>query len=165
MYWASWAVCWINPEFGRCSLFPSWLISSPSYLQVTYHCLYSSSVKLQLFATYFLRRIVNSEQTTIWEPVTFCFLWRCGPTRAMASSFLRFLDHTQQRTIFGRTPLDEWSACRRDIYLATQNTNNILAFMPPLGFEPTISAGERPQVYAMARAATWTVLPTNYTNI
>ena len=22
------------------------------------------------------------------------FLWRCGPTRAMASSFLRFLDHT-----------------------------------------------------------------------
>ena len=23
-----------------------------------------------------------------------CFLWLCGPTRAMASSFLRFLDHT-----------------------------------------------------------------------
>jgi len=23
------------------------------------------------------------------------FLWSCGPTRAMASSFLRFLDHTQ----------------------------------------------------------------------
>jgi len=25
------------------------------------------------------------------------FLWRYGPTRAMASSFLRFLDHTQRR--------------------------------------------------------------------
>ena len=24
VYWASWGVCWINPEFGRCSLFPSW---------------------------------------------------------------------------------------------------------------------------------------------
>jgi len=24
LYWASWGVCWINPEFGRCSLFPSW---------------------------------------------------------------------------------------------------------------------------------------------
>jgi len=24
VYWASWRVCWINPEFGRCSLFPSW---------------------------------------------------------------------------------------------------------------------------------------------
>jgi len=23
----------------------------------------------------------------------FLFLWRCGPTRAMASSFLRLLDH------------------------------------------------------------------------
>ena len=36
-------------------------------------------------------------------------LWRCGPTRAMASSFLKFLDHTQRRTIVGRTPLNEWS--------------------------------------------------------
>ena len=27
-----------------------------------------------------------------------CFLWRCGPTRAMASSFLRFLDHTHNDT-------------------------------------------------------------------
>ena len=26
--------------------------------------------------------------------------------------------------------------------------------MPPLGFEPTISAGERPQTYALDRAAT-----------
>ena len=24
----------------------------------------------------------------------FCFLWRCNPTCALASSFLRFLDHT-----------------------------------------------------------------------
>jgi len=36
-----------------------------------------------------------------------CFLWRCGPTRAMTSSFTRFLDHTQRRTTVGRTPLDE----------------------------------------------------------
>jgi len=35
------------------------------------------------------------------------FLWRCGPTRAMVSSFLRFLDHTQRRTTVSRTPLDE----------------------------------------------------------
>jgi len=26
--------------------------------------------------------------------------------------------------------------------------------MPPVGFEPTISAGERPQTYALGRAAT-----------
>jgi hypothetical protein len=28
--------------------------------------------------------------------------------------------------------------------------------MPPVGFEPTISAGERPQSYALDRAATGT---------
>jgi len=32
-------------------------------------------------------------------------LWRCGPTQAMASSFLRFLDHTQRHTTAGRTLL------------------------------------------------------------
>jgi hypothetical protein len=35
------------------------------------------------------------------------FLWRCDPTRVMAPSCLRFLDHTQRRTTVGRTPLDE----------------------------------------------------------
>ena len=34
------------------------------------------------------------------------FLWRCGPKWAMASSFLRVLDHTQRRITVGRTPLD-----------------------------------------------------------
>jgi hypothetical protein len=28
----------------------------------------------------------------------FSFLWRCGPRRAKASSFMMFLDHTQRRT-------------------------------------------------------------------
>ena len=51
------------------------------------------------------------------------FPWRCGPTRAMAS-FLRFLCHTQRRITFGRTPLDEWSARRIDLYLTTHNTHN-----------------------------------------
>ena len=52
-------------------------------------------------------------------------LWRCCLTRAMASSVLRFLDHTQRRTTVGRTPLDEWSACRRDLSL-TDTTHNKL---------------------------------------
>jgi hypothetical protein len=33
--------------------------------------------------------------------------WRCDPTRVMASSFTRFLDHTQRRSTVGRTPLVE----------------------------------------------------------
>jgi hypothetical protein len=86
----------------------------------------------------------------------FFFLWRCGPTRAMASSFLRFLDHTQQRITVVRTPLDEWSAPRRDLYLKTHNTHNRQTSMPTVWFEPTISAGERPQTYALDHAATGT---------
>ena len=39
----------------------------------------------------------------------------CGPTRAKASSFVSFLDHTQRRNAVGRTPLDEWSARSRDL--------------------------------------------------
>ena len=61
-------------------------------------------------------------------------MWRCGPTRAMSSSFLRFLDHTQRRTTVGRTPLGEWSARRRDLYLTTHNTHNRQTSMPRVGF-------------------------------
>jgi hypothetical protein len=37
----------------------------------------------------------------------------------------RFLDHTKWRATVSRTPLDEWSARRRDLYLTihTQQTN------------------------------------------
>jgi len=36
-----------------------------------------------------------------------CF-WHDSPQWARTSSFTKFLDHTQRRTTFGRTPLDEW---------------------------------------------------------
>jgi hypothetical protein len=84
------------------------------------------------------------------------FKWRCDPTRVMASSLTRFLDHTQRRTTVGRTPLDEWSARRRDLYLTTHNTHNKQIPMLLVGFEPTISAGERPQTYTLDRTATGT---------
>ena len=72
------------------------------------------------------------------------FFLRCDPTRVMVSSFLRFLNYIQRRTTVGRTPLDEWSARRRDLYLTTHNTHNRQTSMPSVGFELTISAGERP---------------------
>jgi hypothetical protein len=51
-----------------------------------------------------------------------------------------FIDHTQRRTTVGRTPLDERSARRRDFYLTTRDTHNRQISMPPVGFEPKISA-------------------------
>ena len=41
----------------------------------------------------------------------------------MEHPFLMFLDHTQRRTTVGRTPLDEGSARRRDLYLTTHDTH------------------------------------------
>jgi hypothetical protein len=50
------------------------------------------------------------------------FLWCNNPSLAYAASLLRFRDHTQLRhTTFGRTPLDEGSARRGDLYLIKQN--------------------------------------------
>jgi len=53
-------------------------------------------------------------------------LWCCDPTRVMLSSFVRFPDHTRLTTV-GRTPLDEWSARRRDLWQHTTLTTNIHA--------------------------------------
>jgi hypothetical protein len=66
-----------------------------------------------------------------------------------------FLDHTQRRTTVGRTTLDEWSNRRRDLYLTTHNTHNKHPCLP-VGSEPTVSAGERPQTYVLDHAATGT---------
>jgi hypothetical protein len=52
------------------------------------------------------------------------------------------------------TALDEWSARRKTS--AWQHTQHLKRHtsMPLVGFEPTISAGERPQTYTLDRAAT-----------
>jgi hypothetical protein len=72
----------------------------------------------------------------------------------MEHPFLMFLDHTQRRSTVGRTPLEECSARGRDLYLTTYNDHNRHTSIPPVGFEPTISADKRPQTYTLDRAVT-----------
>jgi hypothetical protein len=72
---------------------------------------------------------------------------------AMASSSTRFSRSHIRRATVGRTSLDEWSVRRRDLYLTTHNSCNRQTSTPPVGFEPTISAGERPYTYALDPAA------------
>ena len=91
-----------------------------------------------------------------------CF-WRDSPLWAKASSFMRYLDHTQQCTTVGRTPLDEWSSRHRDLYLITHDTHNRQTSMPRVGFKPSISAGERSQTYALDHAATGISMVLEYT--
>ena len=62
----------------------------------------------------------------------------------MERIFFMFLDHTQRCITVGRTPLDKRSARHRNLYLTTHDTHNRQISMPPVGFEPKISAGERP---------------------
>jgi hypothetical protein len=117
------------------------------------------SITLRLLCSHILLeiRVLISSVFTVW----FFFL-RKNPPWARASSFTRFLDHTQRRTTLGRIPLDEWSARRRDLFLTTHNIHSRQASIPPVGFEPTISAGERAQTYALERAATKTVSKFEY---
>ena len=51
---------------------------------------------------------------------------------------------TLRPTTLGRTPLDEWSARRRDLYLTTHYNNRRQTYLHPAGFEPTIPACQRP---------------------
>jgi hypothetical protein len=66
---------------------------------------------------------LNTEHWPAWLILFVCFRGSAAQSRAMASSFTRFLDHTRRATI-DRTPLDEWSARRRDLYLTTHNTHD-----------------------------------------
>jgi len=54
-----------------------------------------------------------------------------------------------RHTTFGRTPLDEWSARRRDLYLTTEKQKSMF----PMGFETAVPANEGSQIHALHRAA------------
>ena len=70
-----------------------------------------------------------------------------SPIRATCPAHLILLDFIT-RTILG----EEY----RPFFLTTHNTQNRQTSMSPVGFELTISAGERPQTYDIDRAATET---------
>jgi len=76
---------------------------------------------------------------------------------------------TQRRTSFGRFPLDEWSARRRDLYLVHTTLTTDRHLYPWRAFEPTIPATERPlrptvrriwnpYIYCMGKAKSFDML-------
>ena len=67
--------------------------------------------------------------------------------------FRRFTITLRHATL-GRTPLDEWSARRRDLYLVTHNAHKRQTSMTLAGFETAIPSSERPQTHTLDRAAT-----------
>ena len=89
---------------------------------------YSDPVFPAEYTAYYFRTCLNY----------YVSFWPISSQWAMASKYIRFLDHTQRRITDGRTPLDEWSARRRDLYLTKHNNHNRQTFMSPVGFVPTI---------------------------
>ena len=65
------------------------------------------------------------------------------PPPPPVASFTRFVVHTKRLT-------------RVDLYLTAHSTHNRQTSMPAVGLEPTVSAGERPQTYALDGTATGT---------
>ena len=81
--------------------------------------------------------------------------WRDSPQWARASSFTRFLDHTTTHHIRQDSSGRVISSSQRPVPDNTQHSQqtNIHA---PGGIRTQTSAGERPQTYALDRAATGT---------
>ena len=116
-----------------------------------------SSVRRQRILCYNIQYIMPVSIVRWLQELCMQFVFGAtAPHWTRASSFTRFLDYIQRRTTVGRTPLDEGSARRRDLYLTTYNVHNRQTSTPPVGFEPIIPASERPQTYTLDRAATGT---------
>ena len=102
------------------------------------------------------------------QSVSTWWVWLCEAGTPLVSLFFcgavaqcgswphswRFKSPTMKHV--SRTPLDEWSAHHRELYLTTHNTHNSQTSLPPAEFEPTISAGEQPQTYTLDHMATGT---------
>ena len=151
LVWAQ-KLCWESNPIVHLAAFPlQWLSYPSSSLISILSCLrltYPQNLR---------QRFVESEGSLCCSeiPTTgLFFFWRNSPQWARAFSFTRFLDHKQRSTTVDRTPLYEWSAHHRDLYLTPCKTHNRTTSMYPAGFEPTIPATERPHTHALDCAAT-----------
>jgi len=83
--------------------------SLPPYFYVTVYSAYleNTETSYEIMPCCWCCVAVVDEMTFLKFRVYFFFLWLCGPTPVMASSFLMFLDHTKRHITVRRTPLDE----------------------------------------------------------
>ena len=90
----------------------------------------------------------------VGEDRTYIYHGATAPSVPRPPHYRGFMNTLRHTTTFSRTPLDEWSVPRRDLYQITHNNHNRQTSMLPAVFEPTIPASERPQTHALDRAAT-----------
>jgi len=80
---------------------------------------------------------------------TLVFFYGATAPRGPGPPHCRGFTVTLRHTALGRTPLDEWSARRRDLYLQTHNIHKKHTSIPPEECAPTIPKRERPQTQAL----------------
>jgi hypothetical protein len=83
----------------------------------------------------------------------YCIPWLYSPRWPTPSHCWGF-QTTLRHTKFGRTPLDYWSARRRNLYLKKPNNYTRETSLPRSEFEPAIATSERPQTHTLHRVAT-----------
>ena len=88
------------------------------------------------------------EQITQWLRMIFFFHGATAPSGPGSPHYWGFTI-TFKHTTLTRTPLDEWSAQRRDLYLTTHNTHKTQTPMPLVWFKPAIPASEWPQIHTL----------------
>ena len=100
------------------------------------------------FCTEFLKSRVD-KLNRFW-PITKCFFLRSNIPVGPRPPYCWGFEITLRHITLGRTPSNEWSTHRRDLYLTTHNRQTS---MPPVEFKPAIPSTERLQTYALNRAA------------
>ena len=94
-----------------------------------------------------LYSLTSDKQKTLCIPPPYGTTAPSGPGPVHYQGFEITLWHVA----LSRTPLDEWSAWWRDLYLTAHNRQTS---MPLAGFKPAIPASEQPQTRALDRTAT-----------
>jgi hypothetical protein len=94
--------------------------------------LFQKAVRFILYRELIRSLIISASHKILFV----CFL-RNSPTLARATSCSKFLNHTQLPTTVGRTPLDEGSARRRDLYLTHSQETDTHA---PIGIQTRTSS-------------------------
>jgi hypothetical protein len=120
------------------------------------NCFVNLGFSWNLTDRYFFHVITTCKEDTHQVQISFCWFFPPGATAPSGPRppHYRGFSITLRRTTFGRTPPNEWSARRRDLYLTIHNTHKRQTSMPPSGFEPTILASERSHTHSLDRAAT-----------
>ena len=112
-----------------------------SYIDITYH--------KESFPR--MRQVSTESPCTYVTQIylKFFFIGATAPQWVRVSSLMMLLDHTHKDA-----PQSVGLLWTNDQLVAENSDNTQHTSIPPVELEPTISAGERPQTYALDRAAT-----------